>query len=357
MVVNAQAGVVVVRAMPSEIRAVDQYLRSVRSAVERQVMLEAKIIEVTLGDAYQAGVNWALFPSNRGLGGLLQPGAQLGPTGPLNQGSLTSNPITRFLGNDSSSPASAFPFPLGSSSLFGLALQTRNFASLLQFLETQGAVQVLSSPRIAAVNNQKAVLKVGTEEYFVTNVTGGTAPATGGATGATATLPSLTVQPFFSGVALDILPQIDEDGHVILHVRPTVAQVEQDDRRISLGSLFGNITLPLARSTASETDSVVRVLDGSIVAIGGLMKIDSADNRSGLPGLQDSAVGGLFGSRRRSVIKREMVVLIKPTVVRSGHEMAEEAQRAADRMMDYNARPGFVTMPSTRNLQGAQGVQ
>jgi MSHA biogenesis protein MshL len=342
VIVNAQSGVVVVRAMPAEIKAVEEYLRALRISIERQVMLEAKIIEVTLGDGYQAGVNWALF-NNRAIGGVTGPLTLLGRTGNVSQGSQTFSPSTRqWLSDTATGPGTS---PLGNGSLFGLALQTDNFAALVQFLETQGSVQVLSSPRIAAVNNQKAVLKVGTEEFFVTNVQGGTAPATGTTTGATTTLPTLTVQPFFSGVSLDVLPQIDEDGSVTLHVRPTVSVVEQDNRSVNLGSTFGTITLPLARATSSETDSVVRVLDGNIVAIGGLMKIDVADNRSGLPGVQDSAVGGVFGSRRRTTVKREMVVLIKPTVIRDEQALANDARNSLGRIQEMTGRPGFVVMP------------
>src|SRR4026209_2784985 len=105
--------------------------------------------------------------------------------------------------------------------VFGLALQARSFAALLTFLESQGNVQVLSSPRIATINNNKAVLKVGTDEFFVTNVTT-TATTTGTST---VSSPSVTLQPFFSGVALDVTPQIDENKNIILHIHPSVSEV------------------------------------------------------------------------------------------------------------------------------------
>lgn len=345
VVVNAQAGVIVVRAMPKEIRAVEQYLRAIRLAVERQVMIEAKIVEVTLGDAYQAGVNWAAFGAHQRIGGgMVGPGTTIVREGTtLTNSVVTVNNQARSVGVDLGSPPGIFP--LGNGTLLGLAFQTSNFATLLQFLESQGTAQVLSSPRIAALNNQKAVLKVGTEEYFVTNVSGGTAPATGGTTAATTTLPTLTIQPFFSGVALDVLPQIDDDGSVILHVRPTVSSVEQDNRTVNLGSAFGQITLPTARSTASETDSIVRVQDGNIVAIGGLMKVDVLDQRSGVPGMQESIASGLFGARKRQVVKKELVVLIKPTVVRGDYELNDDARRTMDRLIDQSGQRGFVRLP------------
>jgi MSHA biogenesis protein MshL len=250
-------------------------------------------------------------------------------------GDLTADPLNRAIASGSG-VGSALP-GVGGGSLFGLALQTGHFASLLQFLEGQGQVQVLSSPRIATLNNQKAVLKVGTDEFFVTNVQSGS--ATSAVVGGTTTsFPTLTLQPFFSGVALDVTPQIDEAANVILHIHPSVSSVVQDDRRINLGSIFGgNITLPLARSTVSETDSIVKVADGNIVAIGGLMKVDVNDRRTGLPGVQDvPVVGQAFGSRSRLSNKKELVILIKPTIVQGETDPAELAQ-VRDRFIEFGA--------------------
>lgn len=352
VVVNPQSGIIVVRAMPRELRGVEEYLRAMRLAVERQVMLEAKIIEVTLGDAYQSGVNWAKFQSNlragfagpRGLD--TSSGIPGTPTNTVTRGggtlfgNLTQFTDSTFSGAPTIGPAGLFGNTAGA---FGLALQSGSFTALLEFLESQGSVQVLSSPRIAAINNQKAVLKVGTEEFFLTSIQGGTSGSSSGTTAATTTLPTLVVQPFFSGVALDVLPQIDEDGSVILHVRPTVSDVVTDNKVVNLGSQFGPITLPFAKSTASETDSIVRVQDGNVVAIGGLMKVDVVDTRSGLPGLQDTSLGQLFGTRRRSTVKKELVVLIRPTVVKSETELFDDARESLTRMQNLmNGGPGFV---------------
>ncbi|HEY9380987.1 MAG TPA: hypothetical protein VIQ01_07045 [Burkholderiales bacterium] len=246
---------------------------------------------------------------------------------------MTGNPD----GREISTPANTGTFIPGlpGGSIFGLAFQTNSFAALLNFLEGQGSVQVLSSPRIATLNNQKAVLKVGTDEFFITNVQSGTSNVSGTTTGGTNTFPTLTLQPFFSGVALDITPQIDDASNVILHVHPSVSNVVQDNRQINLGALFGgDISLPLARSTVSETDSIVKVTDGNIVAIGGLMKVDISDSRSGLPGAQDvPVVGNLFGSRDRLAVKKELVILIKPTII-GGETDPVEIGQARDRMLE-----------------------
>jgi MSHA biogenesis protein MshL len=212
--------------------------------------------------------------------------------------------------------------------VFGLALQTANFAALLTFLESQGNVQVLSSPRLATVNNQKAVLKVGTDEFFVTNVS--TTSVVNGSS--IQNTPTITVQPFFSGVVLDVTPQIDTDGNIILHVHPSVSEVTQSNRVIDLGAQISTITLPLAKSTVSETDTIVRVSDGNIVAIGGLMKVDARDSSGGIPGVSDAGfMGALLRNNSRTLLKKELVILIKPTVIESDRQWGEMLRETRER--------------------------
>lgn len=342
VVVNPQASLVVVRAMPSELREVENYLRAIRLSVERQVMLEAKIVEVTLSDQNQAGVNWALFSSSgRSSVGMINPNTTLGTTGTQSSGALSVTQQPAGVGSLVSSGTGTLISGVPGGALLGLAIQTQNIAAVVQFLESQGSVQVLSSPRMATLNNQKAILKVGTDEFFITNIAGGSATV-GSTTGGTTSFPTLTLRPFFSGVALDVTPQIDEDGSIILHVHPSVSNVSQDDRNVNLGAVFGGqVTLPLARSTISETDSVVRVQDGNVVAVGGLMKLDIADNRSGLPGLRDSpGMGGLFGSNQRTAVKKELVILIKPTVITSDREWAADLREIRNRMLGSGEAAG-----------------
>jgi MSHA biogenesis protein MshL len=123
------------------------------------------------------------------------------------------------------------------------------------------------------------------------------------------------LQPFFSGISLDVTPQIDDAGHVMLHVHPTISSVVEKSKNIDLGSL-GSYKLPLAASTVNETDSIVRVRDGQIVAIGGLMKQESHNEQTGLPVLSNTPVlGNLFKQTSTVVTKQELVILIKPTVI------------------------------------------
>ena len=345
VVVSPQSGVIVVRAMPNELRNVEKYLKAMRLSVERQVMIEAKVVDVTLNEAYQAGINWAAFPNSRVTAGVLGSGAQLSTTGPISAAALTVNPAARtlttgILGAGLAGTAVSAAGAAGAG-VFGLAIQTRNFASLLQFLESQGNVQVLSSPRVAALNNQKAVLKVGTDQFFVTNVTG--TPVTNSVGTITSILLTPTLNSFFSGVSLDITPQIDEDGNILLHIHPLVSSVVQQDLTFNLGGSTDakDTTLPLAKSSINETDSIVRVQDGNIVALGGLMKVDAANDRSGIPGLQDIwGLGTLFGNRTRTRTKRELVILLKPTIIKSERDWEQDIQQTRDRVQNLGANAG-----------------
>jgi MSHA biogenesis protein MshL len=297
VVVNASAGVIVVRATPLELRQIAQYLEAVQVSVERQVMLEAKILEVELGTASQTGVNWSAF-GNFLDGALslaaLAPGIALSGTGQIDVTGATATAAAAGKG------------------FYGMAFQHANFSTLLTFLETQGKVQVLSSPRIATLNNQKAVLKVGSDELYVTGVS--SSISTTGTS--TTSVPSVTLQPFFSGIALDVTPQIDPDGMVMLHVHPSISTVTEKQKSINLGSL-GSYKLPLAASTISETDSIVRVKDGQIVAIGGLMQQEQREEHSQVPGLGETpVVGGLFRQKSTVLRKRELVILMRTTVIR-----------------------------------------
>lgn len=331
VVISPMSGVIVVRAMPEEMKNISAYLKASQISIERQVILEAKIVEVQLNDSFQSGVNWAAFANGaakRASGGIASAGTSLTP-GTTAAGTVLSNSVLSATPGSSLLPAAINALPTGAvaGSLFGLAFQTSNFAVLLNMLESQGDVHVLSSPRIATLNNQKAVLKVGTDEFFVTEVNGGTQATTGVA----GTAPTVKVQPFFSGIALDVTPRIDQNDEIILHVHPSVSTVTTVNKTVDLGTSGGtsNIyNLPLASSSVSETDSIVRARGGQIVVIGGLMRQASFDDQSGMPGLPKS----IFGQVSKRTEKRELVIMIKPTVVNSDRDWSDDITRSRDRI-------------------------
>jgi MSHA biogenesis protein MshL len=341
VVVSQHSGMVVVRALPKELREVEEFLRSSRLSIERQVMLEAKVVEVTLGRGYESGINWASLnaagnhrisvganaarinvPGSIGRAYGIKDGS-ISTTVDNSGSSATVTPTT--LGQLLTSPATA-----GSGGLLGMAFSTNNFYGLLSFLESQGAVHVLSSPRVAAINNQKAVLRVGTDDFYITNIsTTVTTSASGNVT-----TPSISVQPFFSGISLDVTPQIDTDGMVTMHVRPSVSTVTEKSRLLNLGTL-GNFVLPLASSNVNETDTVVRVPDGNIVAIGGLMQQDQSDSSSEVPLLgRIPILGNLFKRTSRSLEKRELVFLIRATVIKNDADWRSDLVQTESRIRD-----------------------
>jgi len=337
VVVNPQSGMVVVRAEPGQLRDVSTFLSASQVSVERQVILEAKIIEVELSDGYQAGVNWA------GIANLGRSSIALGRSSGgfvANSGNNTGVQLTTSILDANGTPVqpnstldgiNVNPLLTAANGVFGFAVANQNFASLLEFLQTQGNVQVLSSPRIATLNNQKAVLKVGTDEFFVTNVT--TTTTTGTATTST---PSVTLQPFFSGIALDVTPQIDENNNITLHIHPTVSKVTTVNKVVDLGS-GGSMNLPLASSNVSETDSIVRAQDGQIVAIGGLMKQTMGESRSQIPGAGDAPfLGALFRQTGQSSVKKELVILLKPTVIQDDGSWQRDILESQGRIQKMN---------------------
>jgi MSHA biogenesis protein MshL len=322
VVINSMSGVIIVRAMPDEIKSVTAYLKASQISIERQVLLEAKIVEVQLNDSYQSGVNWAALkvgPNSTATAGIVASGTALPTGGPLSLATLGTTIATAAAGGGSGTGAAG--------TLFGLAFNTNNFAALLNFMESQGDVHVLSSPRIATLNNQKAILKVGTDEYFITGLSSTAAVTTATAT----TLGTLTpvYTPMFSGIALDVTPSISESGEVILHVHPSVSSITEVNKIAAISLTGGSSgSVPMASTSIEETDSIVRAHDGQIVVIGGLMSKGATDDQSGLPGLSKT----IFGQTNKSSQKRELVILLKPTVVDADSDWSDDIRHSSNRI-------------------------
>jgi len=307
VVVNAQSGVIAVRAMPNELNDVGKFLAKIQSTAGRQVILEAKIIEVDLNNDFQAGINWSALLSNGSqqyLIGQQSPSSfdanLLAPSGPTVT-VAPGNPIPGLISNT-----------LGGA--FTLGAQARDFAAYVNLLQVQGNTRVLSSPRVSTLNNQKAVIKSGSDEFFVTNVTSNTVTST-----AASTSNSIELTSFFSGVALDVTPQIDDDGSVILHIHPTVSAVTSQNLSVTYAGQTD--TLPLALSQIRESDSVIKARSGQVVVIGGLMTTNDSQINYQTPGLGSIPIlGNLFKSKQTTHSKTELVILLKPIVVDDNYE-------------------------------------
>ena len=320
VVINRQSGVIMVRAYPDELRAVSDYLRKTQSTITRQVVLEAKVVEVELNAGFQAGINWTALVTKGNKT------AAFGTSGP--PGGFDNNPFTQqglpvvvapgnpIVGQVVNSLGGAFTF----------AFDSTDFSAFIELLDAQGRTRVLSSPRVSTLHNQKAIIKAGSDEFFVTGVSSDT-------TTGTATTTSLDVEltPFFSGVALDVTPQISDDGTVLMHIHPTVSEVSDQTKRIAFGGTTND--LPLAVSQIRESDSVVRAHSGQVIVIGGLMREIRQRDDYKTPFLGDvPGIGNLFKSKRDLSTTVELVLLLRPVVVDDTNMDAmvlESTERAA----------------------------
>lgn len=294
VVTNPQAGLVTIKAMPSELKAVREFLQTSEQHLKRQVILETKILEVKLSEGYEQGVQWDKFNIWNGKALMTASSQVTMPT--------TSNTIATALGGGAS-----------------FTLSEGNFNTVVNLLKTQGDVNTLSSPRVTATNNQKAVIKVGNDEYFVTGISS----TTQSNTTSSSTSPDIELTPFFSGIALDVTPQIDDDNNVLLHVHPSVIDITEQQKKIDLSGLNGSstatsstVTLPMAFSNIRESDTVVQAKSGDIIVIGGLMRTNKEQQVSKVPWLGDlPGVGELFTNKKDVTSKTELVIMMKPQVV------------------------------------------
>jgi len=236
---------------------VQQFLDKIQDIASRQVIIEAKIVEVELSSAFRAGINWAAIAEqgNRTISGFqTAPQQGFGSNNLLNQPSVPvtvgpGNPVTSMLTNS-----------LGGA--FTLAVNAGSFNAYVELLATQGKTRVLSSPRVSTINNQKAVIKAGDDEYFVTGVSSNTVVGVGASTAS-----NLDLAPFFSGVALDVTPQLSGDGQIILHIHPTVSDVSQKVLTVTVQGVTNSLPLASARCASRIASSRRRAASSSSSAV------------------------------------------------------------------------------------------
>lgn len=307
VMLNPQTGVAVVRALPVELAAVRNFLEKSQLSAARQVILETKIVEVRLDDAFEAGINWSAIEGQ--IASAYQ-AEMFKPSG----GSRT----------------------VDRSAIFSAAVAVPDIGDLLQLLETQGHVQVLSSPRVATVNNQKAIIRVGSDEFFVTGVSNQVTSSAA----VTTTAPTIELASFFSGIALDVTPQIADNGDVILHVHPVVSEVRDQLKQLTVGD--EQFALPLALREIRESDSIVRARNGQVIVLGGLMQENRSEQNGRRPWISRIPVlNALFKTRNDRTRKTELVILMRPLVVDDQaweQDIRASEQRIREMGADYRHR-------------------
>ncbi|MFZ2405221.1 MAG: secretin N-terminal domain-containing protein [Methylobacter sp.] len=310
--INQQSGIVIVRAKPMQLREIENFLSATQTQISRQVILEAKILEVTLDDSHQDGVNWESIvreginkaPLLTGIGGAM-------------------NPATF-------------------ASVFTVGAHAGDFRAFVELMDTQGKTNVLSSPRISTLNNQTAIIKVGQDEYFAYDIqSGSSSGVSGNANIITTPFPRLDV--FFSGIALDVTPQIDDDENITLHIHPSISQVKEVTKNFCNpdSSVSCNIgALPMAQTTVRESDSIVKAKNGQIIVLGGLMQENDTENKQGITGLAAIPyIGNLFRINTGKTQKSELIILLKASFIGSNADWQNDINSSKQRFDKLDSQP------------------
>ena len=302
VITNAEAGVVVVRASSRQHEKIQEFLDLVLTNARRQVIIEATIAEVILSDRYQQGINWQSLRT-------LRPGASTaGFSVAQNQSGLVAGAVPNPF--ESITAAGTFSF------LLNYVAPGLGISSTLSLLETFGKVKVLSSPKVSVLNNQTAMLRVVDNlVYFemktdpATTVNGVTTPAV-----TTGTARSVAV-----GVVMSVTPQISESGTILLNVRPTITS-RKDCATCGVTDPTPGLAVPniIPEIQMREMESMLRLADGEVAVMGGLMedRVNSSTNQ--IPGLGNiPGIGNFFKNRDETNTKTELVVFLKPTIIRT----------------------------------------
>jgi MSHA type pilus biogenesis protein MshL len=284
VIANPEGGVITVRATARQHEKVQEFLDRVMSGARRQVLIEATIIEVTLSDGYQQGIEWSRLTS--------------GTDYSISKPTLTTNV-----------PSAVTPYVIKYRQINPL-----NLLTTVELLRAFGTVKVLSSPKLAVLNNQTATLKV-SEDFVYFNVKQDVVP---GNTNTNATVTTTTTPQSVSiGFFMSLTAQISDNGTVTLSVRPSISSIAELKQDPNPELARNNIKNLVPQIRMREIESMMRVESGDIAVLGGLME-DRLDNRDGrLPGFGDIPfLGEVFNTRSNSSAKSELVVLLRPTVIR-----------------------------------------
>jgi MSHA biogenesis protein MshL len=317
MALNSESGQISVYASAAQHERIQELLDATLGSAHRQVMIESTVVEVELSDRFQEGVDWDMMfnaASDIGLKGIFS-----------NAGELFT------LGRDPN-PSSA-------------VTSTTAIRAAIKILETFGNTKVLSSPKITALNNQPAMLKVVQNKVFFTM------KSTTSTTSVTGDTNTVTSTPTFDtkihtvpvGLIMSVTPQISKDSIVTMNVRPTITRITQEIndpnpalRATTANGLGTDISSPIPEIEVKEMETVMRIHSGQVAVMGGLMQDKIENTSNGIPGLGKlPGVGFLFSHKDRIVTKTELVVFLRPVIV------AHDSPKTRRRMMGQyqNQRP------------------
>lgn len=309
--INKQAGIVNIYASEKGHKEVETYLKMLRRAVTAQVLIEAKILEVSLNDAYQSGVNWSSFNM---LGGHV-------------------DAVFPVLGEGDT--------PTATASTFAATLNTGDFSALVEALSTFGTVKALASPRMTVLNNQSSVLNVATNHvYFDVDLDVTTDADTGRTVDISSDAKSVPI-----GVLVNVQPSINlENNTISLAVRPTITRLDDEieDPAVKFVAEDADIDVQslVPQLNVQEIDSVVEVKSGQPIVMGGLLqdRTDVTDN--GIPVLSETpVVGNLFKNHTDQIQKTELVIFLKATILQSPGDSVHATDKDLYRAFSEDRRP------------------
>ncbi|MEX2470098.1 MAG: secretin N-terminal domain-containing protein [Pseudohongiellaceae bacterium] len=320
VLVQPLTGLVIVTAYPNELQRVEDFIATAQETLRREVIIQIQFLEVILNKGFQYALDFNTF------------------------GREANNPVTgsgQFDGTadgllgSNNNQAAEFRTPEntgleGIANPFQFSTNFTDFDAVFSILQTRGTTQVISSPQLRVLNNQKAVFQDGDQEFFQTQ-----ADSTTVATGQnTTTSANNNLQQFFSGISMDITPQISANGEITLHVHPIVSAVDEQSK-----SIAGQI-VPLARTSTREIDSVIKAANGRIVVLGGLSFERNINDVAGIPGVSNiPLVGDALEQRQERTVKSEFIILLKPIiadaegdrrVIEESNERFRELNRSID---------------------------
>jgi len=300
VIVQPQIGLVMVTAFPKDLQRVAEYIEHAQGILSREVTVQVQFLEVILNKGFQSAIDFDTFG----------PGGETG----------TDNTVVGDFQSGGDSSMQGISNPLAITTNF------TDFASVFRLLESRGTTQVLSSPSLKVLNNQKAVFQDGDQEYFQVS-TGSSVVSSGQAVTQSE---NNDLQQFFSGISMDITPQISANGSITLHVHPTITTVTEQTKPI------GGQQVPLARTSVRELDSIISAEDGKIVVLGGLAYERAVDEASGIPYAADlPGIGAAFDQRRRTTVKSEFIILLRP-VIASPQSERQLLEERGDRLNEIN---------------------
>lgn len=286
---NRESGHVSILANSREHKDIQGFLDKVMNSARRQVLIEATVVEITLNDDFQAGVDWSKIASGNGWS--------------FAQGlAPTVNPVALLTTN---SAVQATYNSVGSDSTVSASIKA---------LSAFGEVSVMSSPKIMALNNQTSILKVVDNTVYFTSEVEETDATDNSAAETTITT---TIHTVPVGFVMNVTPFVTDSDEVILNVRPTISRI----LRYVTDPTPGIVDNEIPEIQVREMESVLRVSDGDTAVIGGLMQDSSSNERSGLPGLsnQEGFWGLLFGQQERKLAKTELVIFLRPRIIQSAN--------------------------------------